>query len=282
MEISKKIKQLITNSREKHKLSFTDDTTYRVKWSLRLSSFNLYTLIALYTLIIFIGLFFLIKYTSVRNLFVDAPPTASVFQINQNTKLIDSLSQQIQSRQKYLDDLKMILSKQSFSDSLSEGVNDSLYSNYQANFIKSRDDSTLRHKIESMSHLPEDITYDFFSAPVKGKVSRSFNPAKNHLGVDIVTQKDAPVKSCLEGTVIFSGWTPNEGEIVILQHNNDLISIYKHCQSVLKKVGDKVQTADPIAVVGNSGEHTSGPHLHFEIWKSGRVVDPQKLISFEN
>src|SRR5690606_12977179 len=108
-----------------------------------------------------------------------------------------------------------------------------------------------------------------------------FNRDKRHYGVDVVTEKNAPVKSCLEGIVVFAGWTPNDGEVIIIQHHNDFISVYKHCASLLKKVGDRVQTGDPMAIVGNSGKHTTGAHLHFEMWKKGLALDPQEFITFK-
>ena len=282
MGFSDKLKRFISNSREKHKLSFIDDSTYREKWSVRVSVFNIYSLIALYTLVVFLALFFLIRYTAVQHFFIEAPPSASVQQINQNSTLIDSLTKQIESRQKYINDLKMILTGQSFKDSLNEGLQDSTFANYESDFIKSKEDSLLREKIENVDKAAAgEVSYEFFFAPVKGTVSKPFSPQQGHYGVDVVTLKDEAVKSCLEGTVVFSGWTTNDGIIIIIQHKNNLISVYKHCQSSLKTVGDMTQTADPVGVVGNSGKHTSGPHLHFELWKNGQPLDPQAYISFK-
>lgn len=281
MTIIDKIKTFFTGSREKHNLSFTNDTTYDEKWSFRLSMVNLYTLLGLYTLLFTAALFLLIRYTGLKNIFFDLPPVASVQQINNNSTMIDSLSSEVRSRQLYLDDLQKILTDQPFEDSLYSGSTDSTYVNYQADFHKSVEDSILRHKVENEGKSAADFTYDFFFAPVKGTVSKSFDNDKNHFGVDVVTEKDTPIKSCLEGTVIFAGWTPTDGDVIILQHNNDFISVYKHCSSLLKKSGEKVQTADPLAIVGNTGKHSSGPHLHFEIWKKGIPLNPQEFISFK-
>ena len=280
MGFSEWFKRLIDNSREKHKLSFTDDTTYQEKWSFRLSAFNLFSVIAFYTILIATGIILLVKFTPVQYFVVDTPPTASVRQINQNSEMLDSLSSQIESRQRYLNDLKKILTNESFEDSMTRNMSDSLFGNYQANFTKSQEDSLLRLKMESQGKVENNINYDFFYAPLRGTVSQSFNLSKGHLGVDIVAEEDSPIKSCLEGTVIYTAWTSTDGEVVIVQHKNNFITVYKHCSSVLKSVGDKVQTADPIAIIGNTGKHTSGPHLHFEIWQNGKVLDPQELINF--
>lgn len=280
MSWSEKIKNWFDRGREKHNLSFTNDTTYHEKWSFRLSSFNLLTLLGLYTIVVITALMLLIRFTGLKEMFVDIPPQASVEQINENSDKIDSLSKDIRSRQMYLDDLQKILNDEPFDDSLSQSE-DSLLMNYDADFDKSIEDSLLRIKMESDGKSAADINYDFFTAPVKGTISKSFNKSKSHYGVDVITKADSPIKSCLEGTVIFSGWTPNEGEVIIIQHNNEFISVYKHCASLLKDIGDKVQASDPIAIVGNTGKHTSGPHLHFEIWKKGMPMNPQEFISFQ-
>ena len=84
----------------------------------------------------------------------------------------------------------------------------------------------------------------------------------------------------MEGTIILTGWIQTEGNIIIVQHKGDLISIYKHCSAVLKPRGSIVQTGDPIGIVGNTGENSSGPHLHFELWKRGIAINPEDYISF--
>jgi murein DD-endopeptidase MepM/ murein hydrolase activator NlpD len=111
-------------------------------------------------------------------------------------------------------------------------------------------------------------------------VSSSFNSVENHFGIDIVTKKDESIKSTLAGTVIYSGWTSESGYMIQIQHNNDIVSVYKHNSVVLKNEGERVNAGQVIAIVGNSGEITTGPHLHFEIWHKGTAIDPQDYISF--
>ena len=281
MGFSERLKGFLDRNREKHKLSFTDDASYQEKWSFRLSTFNLYMLLTVYTIFIIMILFLLIRFTGMSNLFVKGPPAHSVEQINENSRMIDSLSSGISSRQMYLDDLKKILMGQPFNDSTNASQNDSAFVNYEADFEKSPEDSLLRYQVENDGKNEPEISYDFFSAPIKGRVSQSFNRDEGHYGVDVVTEKDSPIKSCFEGTVVFAGWTTDEGKVIILQHHNDFISVYKHCSSLLKKVGERVQTGDPIAIVGSTGEHSTGSHLHFEMWKKGLPLDPQEFINFK-
>lgn len=119
-----------------------------------------------------------------------------------------------------------------------------------------------------------------FYKPLEGLISDSFNSARRHYAVDVVSEKNKVVKATLDGTVVLSGWNPKTGHVVVLQHANDLISIYKHNSVIFKKEGNFVRAGEAIAVVGNSGELTSGPHLHFEIWQKGRPLNPVDYIVF--
>ena len=103
---------------------------------------------------------------------------------------------------------------------------------------------------------------------------------EEHYGVDVVAEQDAGVKSTLRGKVIFASWTAETGNVVVVQHHNELISIYKHNSVLLKKIGDIVKAGEVIAIVGNSGNFTTGPHLHFELWHKGTPVNPEDYISF--
>ena len=119
-----------------------------------------------------------------------------------------------------------------------------------------------------------------FFTPVKGIVTNSFKMTEEHYGVDIVTKQDETVKSTLDGTIIYTGFSAKDGNIVQVQHTDNIISIYKHCSSFLKNTGDRIKSGEAIAVVGNTGEKSNGPHLHFELWFNGSPVNPQEFVSF--
>jgi len=133
----------------------------------------------------------------------------------------------------------------------------------------------------SLSEESKSLAYFHFFKPITGIVSKNFKIDKGHYGVDVVSEKDAGVKSVLNGKVIFSAWTAETGNVIAIQHKNELISIYKHNAVVLKKEGDIVKAGEIIAIVGNSGEFTTGPHLHFEIWFKGSPLNPSEVINFE-
>ena len=125
-----------------------------------------------------------------------------------------------------------------------------------------------------------DFSSIHFYPPVKGIVTNSFNPSENHFGTDIVTASNKVVVATLDGTVIIANWTLETGYVIQIQHENNLVSVYKHNSELLKKVGNHVTAGETIAIIGNSGELTSGPHLHFELWHNGTSINPEDYVAF--
>lgn len=149
-------------------------------------------------------------------------------------------------------------------------------------------DSQLRQEFEQ-SDMPlitftstriHELQEFFLFSPITGFVSNSFNLREGHFGVDIVTRKNEPVKCIADGTVIMASWTQDSGYVIAVQHRANLISVYKHNADLLKKVGNFVNAGEIISIVGNTGELTDGPHLHFELWYNGNPVNPEDFISF--
>ncbi len=120
----------------------------------------------------------------------------------------------------------------------------------------------------------------FFFSPITGFVSDPYDLRKNHFGIDIVAKTNEPVKVIADGTVIVASWTQDSGYVIAVQHRGNLISVYKHNAELLKKVGNFVNAGDIISIVGNSGEMTDGPHLHFELWYNGNSLNPEEFVTF--
>jgi len=120
----------------------------------------------------------------------------------------------------------------------------------------------------------------FFTPPVSGEVSKSFNMQEKHFGVDIIAPKNTPIKATLGGFVISADWNLETGNTICLQHKGDVITFYKHNSALLKKVGDIVQAGEAIAIIGDTGDHSSGPHLHFELWHKGIPIDARDYVNF--
>jgi murein DD-endopeptidase MepM/ murein hydrolase activator NlpD len=117
--------------------------------------------------------------------------------------------------------------------------------------------------------------------PVRGPITEKYNAKEKHFAVDIALPKNTPIKAVANGTVIFADWTPTNGNVVILRHNNEILSVYKHCESLTITQGDVVRTSEVIAIGGTSGEQSTGIHLHFELWKDGYPIDPTQFIDFD-
>ncbi|MCU0356126.1 MAG: M23 family metallopeptidase [Cyclobacteriaceae bacterium] len=125
-----------------------------------------------------------------------------------------------------------------------------------------------------------ELQETFFFSPLSGFISDRFNTLQGHLGVDVVAKSNEPVKSIADGTVIFASWTQDSGYVMMIQHKGNLISVYKHNAQLYKKVGTFVNGGEIISIVGNSGELTDGPHLHFELWYNGNPLNPEEFVTF--
>ncbi|MGI9544483.1 MAG: M23 family metallopeptidase [Cyclobacteriaceae bacterium] len=128
--------------------------------------------------------------------------------------------------------------------------------------------------------LSSELQELFLFTPISGIVLSPYNVKTEHYGVDVVSKKNEPVNCVADGTVIFSDFTQDAGFVIMVQHRGNLISIYKHNSALLKKVGNFVNSGDVISIIGNTGELTSGPHLHFELWYNGNPVNPEEFVSF--
>ena len=128
--------------------------------------------------------------------------------------------------------------------------------------------------------VPISFTETYFFPPINGVVISPFEPQENHFGVDIVANENEPVKAIAAGTVILSSWTLETGYVIGIQHSNELVSFYKHNSVLLKTVGDIIRGGEIISIIGNTGELTTGQHLHFELWYKGSPLNPQEFITF--
>lgn len=208
---------------------------------------------------------------------------------------VDSLSQKLETQNSYMDNIKKILGGDiKYMKSALSGVQeDSVlakknFDSLDIDFL-GKADLKLREELEGNNKVfaslgggqsLESLKDIFLFSPIKGIVSEKYNSLENHYGVDIVAEKDEPIKSIAEGTVILSSWTDDTGYVIAIQHKANLISVYKHCSSLMKKTGDFVTVGEIVAIIGNTGKLSSGPHLHFELWYRGNPVNPEELVSF--
>jgi len=197
----------------------------------------------------------------------------------------DSLAFALSISSLYLSNIESIIKGDSINF---EYLDDSLnkIDNSEINFFKSKEDSLLRIRVEREDQSSINLNSQrkskqfLFFPPIEGFISDSFNLKTNHYGIDLVAKTGAKIKSIGEGTVVVSDWNPQTGYVLGIQHSENFISFYKHCSVLLKNVGDIITTGENIAIIGNSGELSSGPHLHFELWRRGVPLDPSLYISF--
>lgn len=293
MAKSKQNKKWYKNLRSKYRLVIFNDQTFEDRLSLRLTRLNVFVFIFSITVIFMSLTFFIIARTSIKTYIPGYPDIDDKKQLYSLNILADSLLQDIEMKNRYIESFKNIFDEKFFDDdSLEIDITEKRYDTITNR--KSDNDSILRAEFENQNmhnlYFNESgqlrgtneasiKSFNFFT-PTQGIITARFNLIENHFGIDIATAKNEAVKATLEGTVIFSGWTLETGYVISIQHERNFISIYKHNSVLLKKEGDRVIAGEPIAISGQSGELTTGPHLHFELWENGSAVNPEEYILF--
>ncbi len=272
----------------KYRMVLLNEDTFEEVGNIRLTRLNLIALFGIVLILLIAIIFSLIAYTNIRELIPGYPDAAMRQNIRQNTMKVDSLEYEQAIRDQYFDNLKRIISGEMPENYLNDttGMVDAL----EITFRRSSNDSLLRQQVEAEEqfrlsvlddeHVNRNLYDMHFFTPVNGIITRSFNPLEGHFGIDLVTNPNELVKAALDGTVIMSTWTLETGYVIQIQHDHELISVYKHNASLFKTVGQKVIAGDAIAIVGNSGELTTGPHLHFELWHDRIPQNPVEYIVF--
>lgn len=264
-----------------------DDSTFEERVSVTLTPLGILVAISAITIVMTALVVSLIAFTPIREYipgYADVGMQQDLIELNEKT---DSLVREAEANEQYLANLKKIL-KGNDTAVIVQNPTDTTKKYENLNFSRSPEDSALRDEFENSDQYSlaigvtrkTGISGYFFFAPVKGSITSSFNLAEEHFGVDVASSENESVKATLDGTVISSGWNPEDGYVIQVQHSNNLISVYKHNAALLKKTGQFVKAGEPIAIIGNSGEHSTGPHVHFEIWYNGAPVDPQEYVVF--
>jgi len=286
--IKDKKKNIVHKLRHKYRLSIYNDDTFEEVWFLRLSRLNVFSILGTSILLFTIAIIVLIAFTPLREFIPGYPDGNMRRNIVNNVYKLDSLEHELEIRDRYFQSINTII--RGGTPVSYENTQDTAISYEEITFQKSLHDSILRQQIEEeelfnlsiLTGTPSktDFSSIHFYPPVKGLVTNSFNPSENHYGTDIVTASNKVVVTSLDGTVTIANWTLETGYVIQIQHNNNLISVYKHNSELLKKVGNHVTAGEAIAIIGNSGELTSGPHLHFELWHNGTPINPEDYVAF--
>lgn len=279
--------------RDKYRLVVMNDITFEERLSLRLTRLNVFTVLGSTTILLIVLTTLLISLTPLREYipgYTDLDLYQKVYELQNKS---DSLERSFAQKDLYFQNLKNIIEGNPIVDKIIFDTAEYQGLNYDSiTMTRSIEDSILRSEYENQNRysiyfddkgasLEGNAAVDLtFFTPVNGIVTTFFSLAENHFGIDIVSKENETIKATLDGTVILSDWTVETGYVIAIQHQKNYISFYKHNSALLKKVGSFVKAGDPIAIIGESGELITGPHLHFELWHNGSAINPLDYMTF--
>lgn len=275
----------------KYRLVIMNEETFKERTSLLLTPLNVIVFGGALAIFLVVLVTYIIAFTPLREYIPGYADTNLRLQVYENTLRADSLERELAMKDLYLKNINMIIAGETPEQETQEPDTTKDYTTIE--FENSVQDSLLRAMVEQEEQyniqniqfgaskaMESNIRDLYFFAPIKGDVTAEFDSKTKHYAVDVVAKENEPIKATLDGTVILSTWTYDAGHVIGIQHSSNLTSFYKHCSTLLKKPGATIKAGEVIAVVGNSGEHTTGPHLHFELWFNGRPVNPEDYIVF--
>ena len=271
-----------------YKVVVSSEDTFEEKFAFKASKINVFVLMLVYSVILISFTISIVFFTQLREL---VPGYSSSDLLNRAiylTQKTDSLERQIELNNKFYKSIEDVLSGKTDEFISRENISfDSTISESSALIIlPSSEDSILRKYVENEDkfNLTKNelvIENKMFYSPIKGDITQSFNYEENHFAVDISADVGTPVKSILDGKILFSEWSVDTGYVIIIDHGDNIVSAYKHNSKLLKEQNDYVQAGEVIAYSGNQGSLSSGPHLHFELWNNGTPIDPEPLLNFQ-
>ncbi len=292
-ETNKRWEQIKQRLQHHYRLVVMNEETFEEVGSYRLTWMNVYIALSVFLVVLVTLVVLLFVLTPIKEYL---PGYSSVSQDKDLYKLekrIRALEKEVNAREVYITSIRNSLTnnvqyKPENPEEEGTALKDTVL-NVQPNSA----DYKLRRAVESGRVTGESgeittsftenfrtIEQMFFVPPIKGTTSSGFRPDKRHYGIDIVAPRNTPIKAVADGVVITSDWTYDTGNVIAVQHENNIISFYKHNSVLLKKVGSFVKAGEAVAIIGNTGEMTDGPHLHFELWYNGEPVDPAEYVNF--
>lgn len=280
-----KLKRKLT---DKYRLVVLNENTFEERFAFKLSRMNVFVLSGVFSILLITGTILLIAFTPIKEYIPGYSSTQLKRDAAKLTFESDSLKNRLAVLENYTNAIRPVLTGEITGEAQIDSIQD-LTQRAEIDESKldaTRQDSLFREKIDSRDRFPlsdelQNKAKVVFFAPITGSITQAFNAENKHFALDIVAKTGTPVKAVADGTVIFAEWTAETGYVIILKHANNFISVYKHNGALLKQQGDLVKSGEAIASVGSTGELTTGPHLHFELWSDGYAVNPTKYIDFE-
>lgn len=289
--MTKKKKNIFRKLFQKHTLIILNEESQEEQFSFRLNRMNVLVVVALMTFFTIACTTLTLLYTPLHDYIVPSQQQENVHEKEEILKLtnqIEELETRTKANDIYIKNLRAILAGEvpiPEIDTTQSPIVKSVDLS-KVDLSPTEDDLELRKEVEQEEMFSVEGNQDnqesgsLLFTPLKGIMTSGYSTEENHLAIDIAAQQGEAIKSVAMGTVIFTDWTPETGFVAVIQHQRGMISVYKHALTVYKKMGDVVKKGEVIAAVGNTGELTTGPHLHFELWIDGTPVDPQQYIVF--
>jgi hypothetical protein len=280
-----KFREFLAKLLKDYRLSIYDNNNLTEVYTSTVSRLSIWVILLFISLVSVSITLILLFYTPLKHSIPGYPSKHMSEMIQYNSIMVDSLNDEISKRDNYLQKIKSVIRGEIIEDTVSNTEskvsivkikpmkNDSIFDKLIST-DKSRYSNT---KSESEVDVLSKVN---FFPPASGMVTNKFNASSGHFGTDVVGAKNSHISATLRGTVIFAEWTISTGYVVELQHENNLVSIYKHNSDILVKPGEKVDAGKVIAIMGNEGELSTGPHLHFELWYNGKPIDAEHYINF--
>lgn len=282
-----KAKKLMKKLKSRFRLTVLNEKTFEEQFTYSLTPLNLIVLLGGF-LVVFGTLFYLlVAYTPIKTLLPGYSDASFNTEAMEARMRVDSLTEVMREKDRYLADFRVILAGGKLSNMADTGAHrlQEANLNYQTSPIdeamRAKISEEDRFSIQAIDNAKKTASGVLLYRPVNGTISNAFDPKAGHFGIDIIAPKEDPVKAVLDGTIVFAGFTSDGGNVIQIQHSNNMISVYKHNSALLKKNGDRVKAGESIAFIGNSGEYSEGPHLHFELWENGAPVNPVDYIQLD-
>lgn len=285
-------KGLFKKLHDRYRLVILNDATMEERLSIRLTRFKVFVITGTIVILLVVATIYLIAFTPLKE-YIPGYADFNTRQVLRELSLrADTLEKQLRQKDLYIMNIRNITEGRDLIEEIPDTIGEPDAIDVDE-IPRSREDSLLRaemalqdqfnnnYRVNADMQAAADVGHFTFFPPAVGMISSHFDPAEGHYGVDIVADQDEVIKATLDGTVIFAGWTIETGYTIGIQHDSNIVSIYKHNSSLLKEEGSMVEAGDPIAIIGDTGLYSTGTHLHFELWFNGVPVNPAGYISFQ-
>lgn len=270
-----------------YKIVVSNEETFEEKLSFRTNKINVFFVLFLYSILLIVFTISIVFFTQLREMVPGYSSTDLLNQAIYLTKKTDSLENELELNNKFYKSIESVLSGRAdeiiYKDTLV--LDNNLEDSEQQAVFPNSEDSILRRYVENEDkfNLTKNelvIENKMFVSPIKGEITQQFDPSNNHFALDLSADVGTPVKAVLDGKIIFSEWSVDTGYVLIVDHGDNIISVYKHNSKSLKEQNTFVKAGEVIAYSGNQGTLSTGPHLHFELWKNGTPINPEPLFNF--